>query len=90
METEGFDFNLNLIISFLIFLFLQFDFPIVNAWEFDESNAGVKNIDLFGASNTEWLTNPVHTSDKEVLISPTVYVGMFKKQLYIQVRNNCL
>lgn len=68
----------------------KLDFPIVNAWTRDESDQ-LKSIDLFATAHTMWQQSERYkampddgadgTGDRLV---PSLYVGMYKKQLYIQ------
>lgn len=73
----------------------KFDHPIVNVWKRDENNE-LKAIDLFKAVQGMWQfegkswtqsTDPSVIFDKgdEVeMITPSIYIGMFRRQLYIQ------
>lgn len=56
----------------------KFDFPIVNVWERNGHNDLIK-LDLFANAQSMWQGDT--TIDQDL---PSLYVGMFKKQLYIQ------
>jgi eukaryotic translation initiation factor 2-alpha kinase 3 len=61
----------------------KFDFPIVSAWRMDEKEQ-LTNVDLF--SGTDWLWNQ-HAYDNVLgksSVAPSLYLGMFDKQIYIQ------
>lgn len=73
----------NLIAQFHLFLF-QFDHPIVSAWK-TSSNDELNNVDLFSYSHWPWSTDEMPQNFEN--LSPSLYVGMFKKQLYIQESN---
>lgn len=71
----------------------KFDHPIVNVWRRDENNQ-LKTIDLFRTAHEMWQfhgnswtqTNDASIRKEDVDGSqmPSIYVGMFKRQLYIQ------
>ena len=69
----------------------KFDFPIVNAWRKGSGNE-MESIDLFQASQWIWNANDgwrmsvteKEDTDDEDLLEPSIYIGMFEKQLYIQ------
>lgn len=73
----------------------KFDHPIVNVWKRDENNQLV-SIDLFQTVQGMWQfkgnswtqsTQPsiiVEHSATNAEIKPSIYIGMFKRQLYIQ------
>lgn len=74
----------------------KFDHPIVNVWKRDENNE-LKAIDLFQAVQGMWQFEGkswTQSTDATVFdgnsenvpsnIKPSIYVGMFKRQLYIQ------
>ncbi|KAK3909732.1 Eukaryotic translation initiation factor 2-alpha kinase [Frankliniella fusca] len=56
----------------------EFDSPIVSAWTFNKGE--MKEVDLF--SGLQWNHDKTHGHEKPV--SPSLYIGMHKKQLYIQ------
>lgn len=55
----------------------KFDFPIVNAWKSNQRNE-LESVDLFSL-----LKLPININTKSDL-TPSIYVGMFNNQLYIQ------
>uniref|UniRef100_A0A1L8DRY1 non-specific serine/threonine protein kinase n=1 Tax=Nyssomyia neivai TaxID=330878 RepID=A0A1L8DRY1_9DIPT len=61
----------------------KFDYPIVSAWK---SNGGqnLQTVDLFDSAQSLWDGNEGIPSMSRDTIPPSVYVGMFKKQVYIQ------
>lgn len=64
----------------------QFDHPIVSAWRADDKT-DIKSIDFF--SGADWLWNGnlgIYSSDDKDggHISPSLYLGMYEKQPYIQ------
>lgn len=74
----------------------KFDFPIVNVWKKNDKNQ-LQAIDLFESAQWLWQTvqaDRMRTSDKtnndsnaddgELPLVPSIYIGMHKKQLYIQ------
>lgn len=73
----------------------KFDHPIVNVWKRDENNE-LKSIDLFetmqgmwqfeGKSWTQSTDAQIVNENKEDVekVMPSIYIGMFKRQLYIQ------
>ncbi|XP_026280296.1 eukaryotic translation initiation factor 2-alpha kinase [Frankliniella occidentalis] len=56
----------------------EFDSPIVSAWTLNKGE--LKEVDLF--SGLQWNHDKTHGHEKP--ISPSLYIGMHKKQLYIQ------
>ncbi|XP_063695629.1 eukaryotic translation initiation factor 2-alpha kinase [Culicoides brevitarsis] len=71
----------------------RFSYPIVSAWKSD-TNENVENIDFF--SSAEWLWNGQSgifsqtKKDDEQQVSPSIYLGMYEKQPYIQESNAIL
>lgn len=70
----------------------KFDHPIVNAWKRDEENQ-LKAIDLFQSvhgmwqyQGKSWTQQSIADDDTDDLsdVMPSIYIGMFKRQLYIQ------
>ncbi|XP_055297961.1 eukaryotic translation initiation factor 2-alpha kinase isoform X2 [Sitodiplosis mosellana] len=73
----------------------KFDHPIVNVWKRDENNE-LKAVDLFKAVQGMWRfegkswtqsTDPSifnNNGDEMAKITPSIYIGMFRRQLYIQ------
>lgn len=74
----------------------KFDHPIVNVWQRDENNE-LKAIDLFRTAHEMWqFQGSAWTQSKEASLRnddgderlgtsmPSIYIGMFKRQLYIQ------
>lgn len=73
----------------------KFDHPIVNVWKRDENNQ-LKAVDLFKTVQGMWQfegkswtqsTNPsvINENGEEIAkITPSIYIGMFRRQLYIQ------
>lgn len=71
----------------------KFDHPIVNVWRRDENNQ-LKMIDLFRTAHEMWQfqgnswtqTNEasIRKEDLDGSQMPSIYVGMYKRQLYIQ------
>lgn len=73
----------------------KFDHPIVNVWKRDENNV-LKEIDLFQTVQGMWQFEGkswTQSTDASVVggskdnvesIKPSIYIGMFKRQLYIQ------
>lgn len=71
----------------------KFDHPIVNVWKRDENNH-LTPIDLFetvqgmwqfeGKSWTQSTDATVMDQQGDTEIKPSIYIGMFKRQLYIQ------
>ncbi|XP_017849156.1 eukaryotic translation initiation factor 2-alpha kinase isoform X2 [Drosophila busckii] len=66
----------------------QFKHPIVSAWHTNESDE-LQSIDLF--SSSQWLWNQEQQDDEEEKLkdkqpnkAPSIYLGMYEKQLYIQ------
>lgn len=60
----------------------QFDVPIVNVWKIN-SKSDLEKIDMF--SSAQWLWDvELHMETKTGLVTPSLYVGMHQKQLYIQ------
>lgn len=62
----------------------KFDHPIVNVWKRDENNK-LKMVDLFRTAHGMW-QSPKQTSSTDSVeeLTPSIYIGMFEKQLYIQ------
>ncbi|XP_034234770.1 eukaryotic translation initiation factor 2-alpha kinase [Thrips palmi] len=58
----------------------KFDSPVVSAWVMDRGE--LKEVDLF--SGLQWNHDRAHGHDNSVPLSPSLYVGMHRKQLYIQ------
>lgn len=56
----------------------KFDSPVVSAWRLDQGK--LELLDLFGGNQAM----PTDNDDDPVPNSPALYVGMHKKQLYIQ------
>lgn len=56
----------------------KFDSPVVSAWRLDQGK--LELLDLFGGNHAV----PTDSDDDPVPNSPALYVGMHKKQLYIQ------
>lgn len=56
----------------------KFDFPIVNVWRRNAKNK-LSAVDLFESAHAAWQPSMTDTNT-----FPSIYVGMFKKQLYIQ------
>ncbi|XP_058116588.1 eukaryotic translation initiation factor 2-alpha kinase-like [Anopheles ziemanni] len=68
----------------------KFNVPIVSAWRTPpgDTEGGLVEVDLF--DRTDWLWNvnvEDTTADKPPLVSPSLYIGMHDKQLYIQESN---
>lgn len=73
----------------------KFDHPIVNVWKRDENNE-LKPIDLFRMVPEMWRfegkswtqstdASKFNDNDDEIAkVTPSIYIGMFKRQLYIQ------
>ncbi|XP_031629135.1 eukaryotic translation initiation factor 2-alpha kinase-like isoform X2 [Contarinia nasturtii] len=74
----------------------KFDYPIVNVWKRDENNE-LKPIDLFQMVPELWKfegkswtqstdASKVNENDDDEIakVAPSIYIGMFKRQLYIQ------
>lgn len=63
---------------------MQFDHPIVSAWKIGSADT-LESIDMFGSA--QWLWNRDDNIFEMPLptINPSIYVGMYDKQLYIQV-----
>lgn len=73
----------------------KFDHPIVNVWKRDENNE-LKAVDLFKTVQGMWQfegkswtqsTDPSvinNDGDDVAKITPSIYIGMFRRQLYIQ------
>lgn len=68
----------------------KLDFPIVNAWTRDE-NHQLKSIDLFATAQTMWQQSDRlkprmddGMDDTGERLVPSIYIGMYNKQLYIQ------
>lgn len=60
----------------------KFDHPIVSAWRAKDRN-NLMSVDLFRGA--EWLWNGQHQSkENNIMINPSLYLGMHQKQLYIQ------
>lgn len=72
---------------------IKFEHPIVNVWRRDENNQ-LKTIDLFrtahemwqfqGSSWTQANEASIQKEDTNASQMPSIYVGMYKRQLYIQ------
>lgn len=62
----------------------KFDHPIVNVWKRDEHNQLIA-VDLFRTAHGMW-QNPKREGDEASVdeLMPSLYIGMFEKQLYIQ------
>lgn len=62
----------------------QFDHPIVSAWKISSADQ-LESIDMFGSA--QWLLNRDDKIFEMPLpaYNPSIYVGMYDKQLYIQV-----
>ncbi|KAJ1525913.1 hypothetical protein ONE63_009102 [Megalurothrips usitatus] len=58
----------------------KFDAPVVSAWVMERGE--LKEVNLF--SGLQWNHDKSHGHDKSVPLSPSLYVGMHRKQLYIQ------
>lgn len=71
----------------------KFDHPIVNVWQRDENNQ-LKTINLFRTAHEMWQFQgnswtqskaaSIRDQDNEGTSMPSIYIGMFKRQLYIQ------
>lgn len=66
----------------------KFDHPVVNAWRRDEQKR-LKAIDLFQTAATMWQqeqswANVGSNNNNDQAIVPSIYIGMYNKQLYIQ------
>lgn len=59
----------------------QFEFPIVSAWKSDGS-VSIEHVDFF--SGADWLWQSGGHSQANSLVSPSLYLGMYDKQPYIQ------
>lgn len=61
----------------------QFQFPIVNAWRYNDDGK-LGKVDLF--SSVQWMydteSSPNFSTTRK--INPSIYVGLFNKQLYVQ------
>lgn len=57
----------------------QFEFPIVSAWKSDKQDS-IEHVDFF--SGADWLWNS--NSGPKSVLSPSLYLGMYDKQPYIQ------
>uniref|UniRef100_A0A7G3AH43 Putative eukaryotic translation initiation factor 2 alpha kinase pek n=1 Tax=Lutzomyia longipalpis TaxID=7200 RepID=A0A7G3AH43_LUTLO len=62
---------------------LKFDYPIVSAWKSD-GNHNLQMVNLFDSAQSLWDGNEAIPGFARDTIPPSVYVGMFKKQVYIQ------
>lgn len=58
----------------------KLDSPVVSAWVMDRGE--LKEVDLF--SGLQWNHDRAHGHENSVPLSPSLYVGMHRKQLYIQ------
>lgn len=61
----------------------QFDYPIVSAWQSDGTE-NLQTINLFDSAQSLWDGNEAFPNPSRDTIPPSVYLGMFKKQVYIQ------
>lgn len=65
----------------------KFDHPIVSAWRAGDKNA-LKSVDLFRGADWVWNGNgqSIGTDEKDsnLMINPSLYLGMHQRQLYIQ------
>uniref|UniRef100_A0A7G3AH67 non-specific serine/threonine protein kinase n=1 Tax=Lutzomyia longipalpis TaxID=7200 RepID=A0A7G3AH67_LUTLO len=61
----------------------KFDYPIVSAWKSD-GNHNLQMVNLFDSAQSLWDGNEAIPGFARDTIPPSVYVGMFKKQVYIQ------
>jgi eukaryotic translation initiation factor 2-alpha kinase 3 len=64
----------------------KFNYPIVSAWRMDGSGNSLENVDLFSGTDWLWQQNPdafLGQHDHSD-IAPSLYLGMFEKQIYIQ------
>ncbi|GAB0088934.1 Eukaryotic translation initiation factor 2-alpha kinase [Sergentomyia squamirostris] len=61
----------------------KFEYPIVSAWKSDESR-NLQEVNLFDSAQSLWDGNEAFPTPLRETIPPSVYVGMFKKQVYIQ------
>lgn len=61
----------------------QFQFPIVNAWRYN-GDGKLGKVDLF--SSVQWMYDTESTPNFSTTrkINPSIYVGLFNKQLYVQ------
>lgn len=78
------------IISLIIFIYYQFDSPIVTIWLADASKISIVNsseslekVDLF--DNSQW---KIGMKGSEYSTRPSLYLGMHEKQLYVQESHN--
>lgn len=55
----------------------QFDSPVVSAWMVDKGD--LKEVDLF--SGLQWNHDRAHGHLKSMPLSPSLYVGMHRKQV---------
>lgn len=63
----------------------KFDHPIVSAWK-TTSDDNLENVDLFSYQHWPWSASEMPNNYRE--LSPSLYVGMFNRQLYIQESEN--
>lgn len=62
----------------------KFDFPIVNAWRFEEGK--LAKVDLFQSLHWMYDKDTMPNYSTITRNNPAIYVGLFNKQLYVQVR----
>lgn len=69
----------------------KMDFPIVNAWTRDANNNQLKSVDLFATAHSMWRQSERYkqkadddVDEKVDGVIPSIYIGMYNKQLYIQ------
>uniref|UniRef100_T1PB13 non-specific serine/threonine protein kinase n=1 Tax=Musca domestica TaxID=7370 RepID=T1PB13_MUSDO len=61
----------------------KFSHPIVNAWKISASDK-LESIDMFGSAQWLWNRDDNLYEMPPPTINPSIYVGMYDKQLYIQ------
>ncbi|XP_075147017.1 pancreatic eIF-2alpha kinase [Haematobia irritans] len=61
----------------------KFDHPIVSAWKISESD-DLESIDMFASAQWLWNRDDNVFEMPPPTLSPSIYVGMYDKQLYIQ------
>ncbi|XP_059619538.1 eukaryotic translation initiation factor 2-alpha kinase-like [Phlebotomus argentipes] len=61
----------------------KFDYPIVSAWQSDGTQ-NLQTLNLFDSAQSLWDGNEAIPNPARDTIPPSVYLGMFRKQVYIQ------
>ncbi|KAH8311836.1 hypothetical protein KR044_008223, partial [Drosophila immigrans] len=71
--------------NYQFFYALQFNHPIVSAWHTNEADQ-LQSIDLFSSAQWLWEQEDQQQGElpKQPISAPSIYLGMYDKQLYIQ------